>query len=268
MKLTLPIWYGEKIITDYEIISPSGGIIADTQKTASDGNYFLALFCFVSGCIIEFRTEKEIINNVNDIKSICRNMKFKALDTASLEIMKKFYDDDGVEGIYECPMCHKQNIAIRKDGIDTRDFISELETVYYDGTKDYFEIVLDNIAELKDKKNEVLFEISTLGLRYPSITDYIEASAKFGNRDAIRLQYEVYVKCLERFNGETIDNNIKHSFGMLLFEKAMATKDINKIAREINKYGIQTKIKKVCNNCGKEWMENLNTASFFASALQ
>jgi predicted RNA-binding Zn-ribbon protein involved in translation (DUF1610 family) len=267
MKLPLPIIYGSKY-TNVEITTPSGEVIADTAKIIKQGNIYAGIYNFVAGCITRISGEKEV-DKPGEIKTIARHLKYKAAEWIYIQALLLIYDGvDYVEGVYSCPRCGEKVIAEETSINDTRDRISDLELNYLDGD-DYYEWELSNNLEIKNKKTgEVLYDIKTIGLRHPTMEDYIQACAKYGDSDRVRLQYDVFAKCIESVNGQAIDNSFRNTWGGYIFEKHKNIRDLNKISQEYNKYGYQTKITKRCMSCGKEWQENLNTANFFVSALQ
>jgi len=267
MKLPLPIIYGSSKYTEAEVIQPTGGIIADTAKIIKQGNIYSAIYNFVAGSISRLSGEKEI-DNTNEIRTICRHLKYKSAEYLYIQALLLIYDGvDFVEGVYNCPRCGEQIIAEETSTSDTRDRISDLEINYLE-TEDYFEIDLSDSFEIKTKKDELLYDVKTIGFRHATMEDYIQACAKFSDRDRIRLQYDVFSKCIESINGQVIDSTFRNTWGDYIFEKYRNIRDINKITKEFNSYGYQTKITKRCMFCGKEWQEHLNTANFFASALQ
>lgn len=269
MQLYTPIFFGGKVYVEAEIKKPTPGVLADAHRLMGENKLGSALLAFVSGSI-ESLTDKEgkIEIKKDQIKIICRDMKQRCIEDIAIDIMLSLDSEDAIEGVYNCPRCHKQKVCESRDGIDTRDYISELEITYFDKEEDYCEIELTEPYERKEK-DEVVEVITTLGFKYPTITDYIQCSARYGTKDEIRVQYALYVECLQNVNGVEIDKQWKNRHGMYMIENLKNVKiDLSKISTEINKYGRNNKVKKTCEFCGKEWMAFLNTANFFVSGLQ
>jgi hypothetical protein len=267
MRLPLPIIYGSSKFTEVEISQPSGEVIADTEKIIKQGNIYSAIYNFVAGCVTRIIGDREV-DKQGEIKTICRSLKYKSAEYLYIQALLLVYNNvDYVEGVYVCPRCGEKCIAEETATNDTRDRISDLIINYLEGD-DYFELELSENFQIKTKKDELLYDIKTIGFRHPTMEDYIQACAKHSDRDRIRLQYDVFAKCIESINGQVIDNAFRSTWGEYIFEKYKNIRDINKITKEYNSYGYQTKITKHCMFCGKEWQENLNTANFFASALQ
>ena len=265
MRLPIPLQYGKSKFTDVELIKPSGETIADTEKIIRQGNIYSAILRFITGSIESLIGEKTV-DNQNEIRTICRNLKYKSAEYIYIQsLLSIFNGEDYVEGVYQCPRCNERVIAEKTVDMDTRDKISNLEINYLE-EDDYFEIELTDGLQIKSKE-EILFDIKTIGFRHPTIDDYIQAYAKHTDRDRIRTQYEVFSKCIETVNGNVVDSSFKGTWGVYIFDKYRNIADINNITKEFSKYGYQTKVEKRCMQCGKEWKETLNTSNFFASAL-
>lgn len=269
MKLYIPIWYGDRIFTECEIKKPTPGIIADTSRLVEEGKVGMALLVFVSNAITKLVDKKgnEEINN-EKIRTICREMKQRCIEDVAIDILLNLDECDSVEGVYECPRCGKQIICEVKDGFDTTDKISELSIEYYEEEEDYFEKDFVNPFEIK-VKGEVTETIRTVGFRHPTITDFIQCTARVGMKNYIKLQYALYNECLVKVNGVEIDKTWKNRWGMYMFENLTdIKKDLNPIAKEFNKYGRDRHVKKACQACGKEWEALINTSNFFVLGLR
>jgi len=269
MKLYMPIFYGDKTYIEAELKKPTAGVIADTSKLMDENKLGSALLTFVAGSIESLKDiEGKEINKKEQIKVICKDMKQSCIENIAIDIVLELDPNDAIEGVYNCPRCHKQKVCESRDGIDTRDYISQLEIEYYDKEKDYFEVDLEEPYERKDK-DEVIEIVNSLGFRYPNITDYIQASARYGDRDKVRVQYAIYVECLLTVNSAEVDKTWKMRYGMHMIESLKGIKnDLRKIGEEMIKYGRDRKVLKVCDSCGKEWEAYLNTANFFVSGLR
>lgn len=270
MRLPIPIFSNEKIYREIEIKKPNGAVLADTKKATQKGDVFLAVWIFISGCTsaIEDITDKQ------QIKSLISKMPYRSAEAIAIKIMSDFYsDDDGIEGVYQCPRCKNKIISELKeeDGIkiDTRDFISQLHIGYCETDSNVIDLELSESVKLKNSAtDEIIIEVNSLSLQFPTIENCMSAFKRIGLNDEVRLQYMAYVDALISINGEPIDQKWKNMFGLTLFEGMKdARKDIGKIADEIKKYGIDTTVEKRCNQCEKVWRPSINTTNFFASAL-
>lgn len=270
MKLPIPIFYNDKIYREVEIVTPKGSVLADTKKIADKGNLFSAMRSFVIGCT-------ESIDEVTDrvgIKSLVSKMPLKSLEAVAIAVILLYYpDDDGIEGVYTCPRCGEPKIAelLETDGItiDTRDYISNLVTNYYDEDITTFKVELASPVIIKNKVTEdIIFEIKEFELMFPTIENSINAYNKYGRSDEVRLQYQMFVEALVSVNDDIIDSKWKNAYGMFMFENIKNVKlDIGTITDKINSYGIDPTVEKICTSCGKVWRPQVNTSNFFVSGL-
>ena len=275
MKLPIPILVGDVLYTDCEITSPTVNIIIETRKIIEEGVYFSAMKKFCAGCISEIKTEEgKIITDSISIKSILAHCCYRTIEYIAIQAMLKHYsDDDGIEGIYYCPRCGVESIAELKeeDGmtIDTRDHINELAINYFDSSIDSFLIHVDLSESVKiyDKKNnELLLEVADIDVLIPTLEQSIQAEAKVGSRDSIRLQLAIYVEALKKVNGKEIDTKFKNIYGSEIFGNITnIKKDLGFLSDSINKFGMARTVKKTCKRCGKIWASVVNTSNFFVS---
>jgi len=256
-------------ITGVEIKRPTTETITSTAELVRDGKYFLALCNFVTSCIEGFEMDLENVTTKDRIKILTREMPIRSLYTLLVEILI-FNDqheegtDDGIEGIYSCPRCGNEVICELKDGIDTRDHLKEFPINYDDSQS--MEILLKTPVIIETGKNESV-TINSLEMKYPTITDYIEMEARYGLKNESKIQINAYRKNITAINGAVADKQFLNLYGEKIFQN-MYMPDMTAIAEKINQCGIQTTVNKVCNKCGKEWKEEVNTNNFFVSLLR
>lgn len=276
MKLVIPFAVNDKVYTDCEIEKPKASVIADTKKNIDEtGDSFSSMRIMLNGCVASFSSlDGNVISDKTSIKSLVPKMPLKVAEHLTLNmVMLHYADDDGIEGVYDCPRCGTQHISeiIEKDGmiIDTRDRISQLPVVYCDIPN--MEITQDFVSPvlIENKANgNILYDIQSVTVGMPTLENAITAYAKVGSRDVVRLQFAIYVEALRKINGEQIDSKFKNSYGMFVFENIRdAKKDLGGLADQINKYGVDKKITKTCKKCGKVWKAVINTSNFFVSEL-
>ena len=122
--------------------------------------------------------------------------------------------------------------------------------------------------EIKSK-GEVIEMIENFEIRYPTLADCMKAEARLGHSDTIRTQFNIYAEAIEKVNGQEADAKWKNRYGMLLFENMRNFRtDFKKIDSSMSKYGMKMQIEKQCPKCGKQWEAEVNTSSFFESALR
>jgi transcription elongation factor Elf1 len=258
IKLPVPI-FTDPIIKECEILKPTTGVIMETKKVIDTGDHFLALKKFLEGSIL-------IKDSQEKTKQLVGELSIQSAEYLAIQVMLLHYpEDDGIEGIYQCPRCGQEKICECVDDIDNRDFISELEVTYLE---EKIEITKDINIELIDRKTgNILLEVNSLTMRFPVLKDYIQAANKVGHRNDVDTQKNVYVSCITKLNGEEITREDRNKYGNKIIEK-LDPRDMNYFAKQILEYGMNTYVTKVCNHCGKEWKTKINTSNFFVSALQ
>jgi hypothetical protein len=272
--LPIPIFRDGVFYPAVNIIKPKMGILADTRKTADGGDFYSAMYVFLSGCSESIEKEDgTIISDRISVKSLIRNIPYRSAELLAIKIITEVDDDDGIEGVYECPMCHNKVFAqiIENDGVvetDTRDFIRDLPVNII---SKYTPTFIHNFASpvnIVDSGEEMLESVSSIEFYHPTLAHCISAFAKYGLPDEVRFQLGVYVDAIKKINGRDVDSRWKNMFGMLLFENIDDSEDVKKITAEVNRYGMRRSVRKNCNKCGKSWTQNISTSNFFVSSLR
>lgn len=278
-KFPIPFQINGTVYHSCDIEQPTAGVLADTKKNADTGDKFSPTLIFLTGCIKSIISDSSEITDRIQIKSATRHMPYRTAEVLSLKAILMIHDDDGIEGMYPCPRCNYKvisQIIKENDEIisDTRDFISNLDIDYMEDFQEEFEIILtEPTAMVNTKTNEVILDMKTqrpvimnsFTLTHPTLGHCIEAQTKQGGTDEMRLQYRIYVEAIKKIDGYEIDKSFKEKYVMTLFEKIPNINDIGKIAKEVNKYGIERRVNKLCPSCGKEYKAVLNTSNFFDS---
>lgn len=279
-RFPIPININGTIYHSCDIEPPTPGIFADTKKVADTGDSFSSILIFLSGCVKSIISEDNEITDRIQIKSALRKLPFRSAEVIALKSIFKMHSDDGIEGMYKCPRCGNRVISqiVEENGeiiSDTRDFVSNLDIIYMDEYVESIEVQLkESSCVINMKTNEVMIDsntqrlvsMSSIEMRYPTIGDCIEAQTKQGQSDSMRLQYRIYVESITKIDGFEINKQFKEKYGMILFEKIPDLNDIGIISKKVHEYGIDNKVKKLCPECGKEWMAVVNTSNFFVSA--
>jgi hypothetical protein len=124
-------------------------------------------------------------------------------------------------------------------------------------------------VQILNNRGEIIEEITSYSVKQPTLEDCMNAYARKGMKDQVRLQFAILSEALITINGNKIDKAWKNNFGMTLFEKIRDVKnDIGNVTEQLNQYGINPYLKRCCKKCGKEWEAFINTSSFFASGLR
>jgi hypothetical protein len=267
MRLPIPIFYSDMIYTDIEIESPRAGVLADVRKVADNGCWFSAIHVLISGCVVQLSGSEDVVEK-SRIKAICKHMPYRSAEYIGLKCILQISPDDGFEGVYTCPRCGNQTITeyIKQEDevIDTRDFVSDLEVIYYDGEENDIYISLNDPVTIKSK-GEIIIEIASFNLHFPTLNECMIAELRYGHDNMTRTQFGIYVEALEMVNGSATDAKWKNNFGMLLFENM---KEFVKLNKTMSEYGMKSVIEKRCIKCGKLWNAEVNTTNFFESALR
>jgi len=259
-ELILPSYYKGQIFTECELIKPKGGVLADAEKATND---MIGIVKLVSGCIasvVDFNGE--IISKKDEIEGIVRHMPFQTAEYLAMKIFAN-KTDGAIEQIVHCPRCKERYIYEYIDeDMDERIKFDDLEIMIYEGTEEPIILVtLNEPIEIKSKDKTILHSIENMQFRFPNMNDGISASMKFPN-DSIRRQYQMYISAMTHMNGEEIDNKFKNMWGMFIFDR-MDTDDIKQIADELQKYGMNKKLKHTCSECEKEFSFVVDTSNFF-----
>lgn len=274
VSLPIPIFRDGNFYEKVSIIKPKMGVLADTRKVADGGDFYSAMSTFLSGCIESIeKSDGTIIQDRVSIKSLVRNIPYRSAELLSIKIITEVDKDDGIEGIYICPMCGNKVYAqiIENNGeveIDTRDFIKNLPVISMLDFVPTFSHEFSSPVEVKDSAGEIIESVVAIEMFYPTIAHCISAFAKYGLSDEVRFQLGVYVEAIKKVNGHEIDARWKNMIGIMLFENIDDTSEIKKITNEVNRYGMTRSVKKICNKCGKTWMQNVSTSNFFVSSLR
>jgi len=272
LRLPIPFKHNGKIIVSAEYDAPDLGSIADTKKFAKQ-NIWRAVAEWINGGVTSYITEDGIIiDNRDEIKSITFDMPMRSAETLAIFIVAFYNEDDRIEGIYKCPLCDQTQIAEYNKDYDTCDRISDLQVISNDKYEESVIISLENPIEIKgvdrSTKQEIILKILKIEMKHPTIKIGINSMGKYGARDDIRQQFAYYIDSLISLDDEEVSQKERSEMGMKLFEKIKSKTDKNQLNEAISGYGIDNRVDKLCGGCGHSWKAEVNTSSFFDSALQ
>lgn len=275
MEMPIPCFVQDKVYQNIEFKKPTPGIIADTKKLAEENQYYQAMHHFIAACTTGIsEAGGELVTDRTRIKQIVSEMPYRTADYLCVQIMLLYHPEDGIEGVYPCPRCNKDNMAEVDDrrGIDTRDHIHDLE-IRMMGKKleSDFQVKLSESVKLKIKNSgneeEDYEHITDFTMRWPTLSDCIKASMRVGTRDNVRLQFNIFGEAITKMNGTEVDAKIRQRFGAFIFENLPDASDMTAVNEQIKRFGMDTEVPKNCIHCGKGWRATVNTANFFASGL-
>lgn len=270
MKLPIPVFYQDKIYTDVDTMEPETSTLTRAYEAMKSGNVFKASLELLAGSIETFYTQE---GNQEDsraeIKKICSHMPYISADTVCLIVLAEMNGDDVIEGLYPCPVCHRNNSPEYDPqyGIDARDHVSDLEIICQESPENEIFVQLKKPVNLINMKTgEIIHAIENMAIRYPTMIDCILAGQNMREGQETAVQIKIYMNALVKVNGQHVDKSFVSVWGKLLFDKIKAG-DLRQIGNAMQKYGIEKKIKKQCQHCGKEWFAVVDTSSFFVEGL-
>ena len=274
MELAVPIFSEDGKIYDFvEIRKPKTKIITRAYEFVEKNNVFTAMLELLSGCVVSVTSmEGEIIDNPVMIRKLMGNIPYVSAEAVALKIIGTLNENDVIEGVYKCPRCGERIIGGYDSvlGIDTRDRVSDLAVTCLDKQNyiNEIQVVPENpIKFFNPKTEEVLQEIESFAIRYPTINDCIIAGRGMQPGQEIRVQMKIYIQSLLKVNGKEINKSWTATYGQLLFDE-LYPDDMAQIGDALQSVGLSKTIDKTCNSCGKVWEASINTSNFFASGLR
>jgi hypothetical protein len=279
MQLSIPIFRdGGVIIDKAEYKKPKSGALANTLEIMENQGEFHAILDLISSSIVSMETiENKVIDNIEQIRGNCRRMSYITAEVMAIKIMLLLNKDDWVEGVYRCPRCRKEIITGTGENEDKRDKISDLDIVNMGENEDgeinpdeYNNLIHVDLVEpvkiMHGKTDNILHQIDSIDIRYPTLDDCIEGAQKYPARKDVKRQYAIYAESLMKVNNEDVKVKWKKTWAEYVINR-LDPDDIGVITEALNKYGLNRYIKKTCRHCGKEWSAPINTSNFFESGL-
>ena len=269
MKLPIPIFHNGSVYDEVEAIKPKAGVLADTAEYIEKGDVFNAMLVFISGSVTEIKAEKPVVEK-GMIKTLIRRLPFRSAEVLAMDILMQLSVDDGIEGIYECPLCHEKQFSTKDEeaDVDSRDFIRNIPIQSMTDRDETFVIALQEPIEIKDARNDQPLEIiESITMHHPTLQDTIRAYHKQGSSTTMRRQLAIYAEALEKIGDDEVDTPLRNLWGMYIFEK-MDVASLNRIGVTIAQYGMSGTVAKVCKECGRKWNAELDTSNFFVSGLR
>jgi hypothetical protein len=262
MRLPIPFEWSGQVIREVEVGAPKAGLLADTREVADQGKMHAAMYTLAAGSILD----AEGITDRNEIKRMTRDMPYRSAEFVALSAVLTISPDDGFEGVYVCPRCGEKIITEYNPENDTRDFVSDLEVGVLE-EPELFSLDLD-VPVTFTSQGEVIDEVRSMELRYPTMADCMAAERRAAGKDAVRLQFAIYAQALVSVNGKQINDTWKVGFGTQMFDRLDVKTDLRALSEAMGRYGLQSEIEKRCISCGKVWKAPVNTSNFFVSALR
>lgn len=261
--LPIPIFYKDNIYRQVEIKAPNLGTLVEVKKIEGRGAPFSAMLELCKRCILK-------IDDIEDkglISSVMQYVPFRSVEVLVHKIAYLFNseDEDGIEGLYKCPLCKNMIRAELGDGYDTRDFLSQLEINYYEGSENLITIEFANPVTLteRDSRDVTINTITSIGMRFVTINDCI----KYESLPSNDMDISIHAECVTHINNiyQEKKNVIVNS---KIIKKINDSKTSKSLINAIRQYGLDNTFEKVCNKCGKKFRVVPETSNFFDQALQ
>jgi len=307
----IPLTAGNSEYKYADIKKPTSGVLADTREIAQQGLGFQCIKHFLGGCTTAFYTdvqeerpkpvevnptdedpvekkteetpkEKEppkkigvgIIDDPKNIRLMVGDLPYQTAEQLAIEIVNQISpENDGIEGLYQCPRCNNQLLCaedIERD-IDTRDFLRTMKRICRPDEEDNFiNMTLSESVEIRtdDARNELEEEFKSFRLRYPTLNDCIKAEELVGRKNTGKLQHSIYKQALVSVNGQPVDRKWKGIYGDMFFRTIKDPMDLVKLSKKLDKYGIERDREKRCPKCEKVWKAQVDITGFFYTALE
>lgn len=263
LRIPIPVIDGEKKRQNVVIRKVQTSVIADSNKIMQKGDIYKALQTFIAGGIEDF----DGCTDRAEIYALVGKTPYKSAWFLATRIIMQDEKDDGIEGMYPCPRCGTEKVCEYNEDpdLDTSDYISDMKVEYADdNVKNVFELSSPVVIKNEDDAEA---EVRKVEIDFPTLNHCSQAFNRVGDKDEIRLQLAIFVQALRKINDEDVDSKFKNAFGMTVLERMNRT-DIRDLAKMIDRFGMNTRVKKSCNKCGKQFEVNLNTANFFGFALR
>lgn len=271
-KLAIPVHAHGKIYTEVDVKEPTSGAVANMKREADKGNLYAALLSMSRDCVVEIRdVDGGAVTEKKERGEILRKMPYRSHDQVIIDALLANGQDSGTEGVYPCPRCSEKIIAERRVDKetgevieDTLDYLDTLPVIFSPEEEEpVFAVELSDMVEIPGHG-----PVLGLKFRYPTIGDCVTAFKRVGGKDSAKLQFSIFREALIAVDGVEVDLKWKNRWGDYLFTHFVSAKrDLNAISEMDNRYGIQYGVERVCPECGKEFVSEVDTSNFFASAL-
>lgn len=269
MKLVIPVMEEQKAYPEVELKRLRGSDFGSVTRAIQDSTIYNGILELLRVGISSFIDEDgNQTDEPQNITRLCRNMAWNSAEHISVEILARELEDRTISGLYECPMCGKNNRAVKdpNTGIDTRDSLDDLPIYYMPpGEPRNFHLEFRTPVTIKDRDGKVIMEVTDIDMRYPTMNDVISGALR--NRDdEMRAQLSTYANAIIAYNGEQPSRGHVSILGENVINQLL-TEDLMLIGAELRRYEMRKTLEKTCS-CGNRWNAPANLQSFFASGLQ
>lgn len=268
MRLPVPVELDGRLIWDAELREPTAGDIAAARREADQGRAYLAMAEWCAGCLESLDGGR--VSSRQDVRRAARALPFVTAMALAVAAKAEMDGDDGVSSVEDCPYCGHRRQAVRRevDGEveDTRDHVLDLpvrELPEGAPTSVTHELASPVEVRRRDREDEVVAEVRSVTVRYPTLNDCARAST---GGDEAKSQIAILAEALEAVNGEPVSASWRSTVGRVAFER-MKARDVNALSSSLRRYGMDPRLDRACARCGMEWKSEVNLLGFFGSAL-
>ena len=263
MEFCIPFKKDDKVFTEYSVRKLKAGELADVQEAFSDQTEYHGILKILSSGISSIKdSSDDVVDTKPEIESICRFMPYQVAEQVALDIMVLLNSTDKIEAEFECPRCGKRGYSPEEESI--KDI--NIKILPYNG----IDVTLVHEFEpiqIKAKDGSIIQEVNKIEMRYPNINDCINASLVIPASKSARLQYEIYSNAILKVSDQEVDLKWRKMWGRYILER-MDFDVLSAIGADMQTYGLDKNIDRICIECGKEWKSPISTSNFFESGLR
>jgi hypothetical protein len=263
MRLPYPFENLGRLALSVELKSPTGGVLADARKCAENGDVYQALLAYVAGSVASITfNDGSSVEHKEQVKNSMRDMPWPLTEWLAFRSMIASGVSDEIDVQFECPRCghkfYRDEEPVTISGMKIAD-AEDVPVVAYS---------LVTPVVFKDARSgDPLESISALTFRLPTIADCIKAAGRIGTQDDTRLQYAIWAEAITARDGVEVDQKFRGTWGNQIFER-MDLIDLRAMAKALAAWAIDNTIPTFCGKCGKAFVQEVPTGTFFASGLR
>jgi predicted Zn-ribbon and HTH transcriptional regulator len=264
MRLPIPFRFGETDVTDAELSKPTAGVLADVAREAQRSMY-AAMHKLVAGSVRDLSG----ITDRGQVSNAIKESPYKNAEYLGVMLGALMSNDTRFEGAYKCPRCGTLLVCEKVGDDDFRDDVDDIPVTYAQSS-DPVRIELSfpvSMAMKSERFGSVGDVVTDIEIGHPTIRECMVAERQVGASDGSELQAAIYMQALRAVNGAEATDEYRRAVGTHLIRR-MSYDDLQRIADAVDRVGLSSTIEKRCRSCGKQFHAQVNTASFFESALR
>jgi hypothetical protein len=264
MRLPVPIFKDSKVYREVELKEPTLQALKQAKKTRENGGTFKAYIDFFKYCVVA-------IDDVTDKTSLSELIKYIPIMNAvplaqELTLMFNCGEEKGVEGLYHCPLCETIIRAEKTKDYDTSDYLSQLETLYYEEDTNLIHVDFEKSVIITDATTgEEFIKVESIDYTIPTLEDCVIAEKTSGPDD---FDIAIFAQPIKLINGEEHDKKFKDTWLKYILQNIKDAKTLKRLNKGFTDYGLKNTFEKTCRECGKVFNVIPKTTNFFDYTLQ